>query len=102
MPRDRQTPEATGSHRQDRTFCSNSLAGPSLLVKTERSTPEGVTRQPVENNETGKDLLGLTQYQVRSWTGRHRHITTVMLALAFLAITRAQAARPIGIPYGSC
>ncbi len=42
-----------------------------------------------ENNETGKDLLGLTQYQVRSWTGWHRHVTTVMLALAFLAVTRA-------------
>ncbi|MFG1711153.1 IS701 family transposase [Nonomuraea sp. M3C6] len=42
-----------------------------------------------ENNETGKDLLGLTQYQVRSWTGWHRHVTTVMLALAFLAVTHA-------------
>ncbi|WP_435824334.1 IS701 family transposase [Microbispora amethystogenes] len=42
-----------------------------------------------ENNEQGKDLLGLTQYQVRKWTPWHRHVTTAMLALAFLAVTRA-------------
>jgi SRSO17 transposase len=42
-----------------------------------------------ENNETGKDLLGLTQYQVRKWDGWHRHVTTTMLALAFLAVTHA-------------
>ncbi|WP_443078752.1 IS701 family transposase [Streptosporangium sp. NBC_01495] len=42
-----------------------------------------------ENNETGKDLLGLTEYQVRRWDGWHRHVTTVMLALAFLAVTHA-------------
>ncbi|GAA1024859.1 hypothetical protein Aple_086940 [Acrocarpospora pleiomorpha] len=43
-----------------------------------------------ENNEQGKDLLGLTQYQVRKWTPWHRHVTTVMLALAFLTVTRAR------------
>ncbi|GGO71495.1 hypothetical protein [Nonomuraea cavernae] len=43
-----------------------------------------------ENNETGKDLLGLTQYQVRTWPGWQRHVTIVMLALAFLAVTRAR------------
>lgn len=42
-----------------------------------------------ENNEHGKDLLGLTQYQVRKWTPWHRHVTIAMLALAFLAVTRA-------------
>ncbi|GAA4230497.1 SRSO17 transposase [Streptosporangium album] len=42
-----------------------------------------------ENNETGKDLLGLTQYQVRKWDGWHRHVSTVMLALAFLAVSHA-------------
>lgn len=42
-----------------------------------------------EDNETGKDLLGLTQHQVRSWTGWRQHVITVMLALAFLAVTRA-------------
>jgi SRSO17 transposase len=43
-----------------------------------------------ENNEQGKDLLGLDQYQVRKWTPWHRHVTSCMLAHAFLAVTRAQ------------
>ncbi len=41
-----------------------------------------------ENNTQSKDLLGLVQYQVRKWTPWNRHITTVMLALAFLAGTQ--------------
>jgi SRSO17 transposase len=41
-----------------------------------------------ENNEHGKDLLGLGQYQVRKWVPWHRHVTTCMLAAAFLAVTR--------------
>ena len=43
-----------------------------------------------ENNEQGKDLLGLNEYQVRKWTPWHRHVTCCMLAHAFLAVTRAQ------------
>ena len=42
-----------------------------------------------ENNAQGKDLLGLDQYQVRKWTPWHRHVTTCMLAHAFLAATHA-------------
>jgi SRSO17 transposase len=42
-----------------------------------------------ENNEQGKDLLGLTQYQVRKWTPWHRHVTIAMFALAFLSVMRA-------------
>ncbi|WP_433412693.1 IS701 family transposase [Microtetraspora malaysiensis] len=48
-----------------------------------------------EYNEYGKDLLGLTQYQVRKWTPWHRHVTTVMLALAFLTVTRAHLTHSI-------
>jgi len=40
------------------------------------------------NGET-KDLIGLDQYQVRKWTPWHRHITTCMLAHAFLAVQAA-------------
>jgi SRSO17 transposase len=43
-----------------------------------------------ENNESGKDLLGLDEYQVRKWTPFHRHVTTTMFALAWLAVTRAR------------
>ena len=42
-----------------------------------------------DDNRVGKDLLGLDQYQVRKWTRWHRHVTTFMLAHAFLAVTRA-------------
>ena len=41
--------------------------------------------------ETAKGELGLDQYQVRSWTGWYRHITLVMLALAFLTVVRKAA-----------
>jgi SRSO17 transposase len=40
------------------------------------------------DNEHGKDLLGLDQYQVRKWVPWHRHVTTCMIAAAFLAVTR--------------
>ena len=42
-----------------------------------------------DDNKTGKDLLGLDQYQVRNWTPWHRHVSICMLAHAFLAVTRA-------------
>jgi SRSO17 transposase len=42
--------------------------------------------------EAAKQETGLDQYEVRSWAGWHRHVTLSMLALAFLAAVRAQAA----------
>jgi SRSO17 transposase len=41
--------------------------------------------------ETGKDEVGLDEYEVRHWTGWYRHITLAMWALAFLTVTRLQA-----------
>ena len=62
-----------------------------------------------ENFENGKDL-GLDHYEVRSWTGWYRHITLVMLALAFLtgicaglqapSLTSAAGASPASEEYG--
>ena len=37
-----------------------------------------------------KDRLGLSQYEVRSWCGWHRHVTLVMAAQAFLIVLRHQ------------
>jgi SRSO17 transposase len=37
-----------------------------------------------------KGECGLDEYEVRSWTGWHRHVTLSMLALAYLAVVRAQ------------
>ena len=42
--------------------------------------------------ETAKQEVGLDEYEVRSWEGWHRHATLSMLALAFLAAVRAEAA----------
>jgi SRSO17 transposase len=38
--------------------------------------------------EQAKGETGLDQYEVRSWTGWHRHITFAMLAHAYLAVLR--------------
>jgi SRSO17 transposase len=37
-----------------------------------------------------KDQLGLSEYEVRSWQGWHRHMTLVMAAQAFLNVLRHQ------------
>ncbi len=42
-----------------------------------------------------KDQLGLGDYEVRSWTGWHRHVTLVLAAGAFLSVLRYQA-EPLG------
>jgi SRSO17 transposase len=41
--------------------------------------------------EAAKGEVGLDQYEVRSWTGWHRHITLTMLAHAYLAVVRRAA-----------
>ena len=41
--------------------------------------------------EAAKGETGLDQYEVRSWTGWHRHITFAMLAHAYLAVLRRAA-----------
>jgi len=42
--------------------------------------------------QAAKGQVGLDHYQVRHWTSWHRHITLVMLALAFLAAVAASTA----------
>jgi SRSO17 transposase len=41
-----------------------------------------------------KGLVGLDQYEVRSWQGWYRHITLALLALAVLTIATAKGGRP--------
>jgi SRSO17 transposase len=41
--------------------------------------------------EAVKGEVGLDQYEVRSWTGWHRHITLAMLAHAYLTVLRCAA-----------
>ena len=42
--------------------------------------------------EEAKGQVGLDQYEVRRWDGWYRHITLAMLAHAYLAVIRNQAA----------
>jgi hypothetical protein len=43
--------------------------------------------------EAAKGEVGLDEYEVRSWTGWHRHVTLAMLAHAYLAVVRQHAIR---------
>mgnify|MGYP002624514375 CR=1 FL=1 len=50
------------------------------------------TRWAIESCfEAAKGEVGLDDYEVRSWTGWHRHITLAMLAHAYLAVLRQAA-----------
>jgi len=42
--------------------------------------------------ETAKSQCGLDEYEVRSWTGWHRHVTLALLAHAYLTVGQARAA----------
>ena len=42
--------------------------------------------------ETAKSQCGLDEYEVRSWTGWHRHVTVALLAHAYLTVVQARAA----------
>jgi SRSO17 transposase len=44
--------------------------------------------------ELAKGDCGLDEYEVRSWTGWHRHVTLSLFALAIVAVIRSRAARP--------
>jgi SRSO17 transposase len=48
-----------------------------------------------------KRQVGLDQYEVRSWTGWHRHATLVLLALAALVLGAAKGGTPRPIPTSS-
>jgi len=45
--------------------------------------------------EAAKQEVGLAEYEVRSWTGWHRHVTLACLAHAFLTVVRAQGHDPL-------
>ena len=50
------------------------------------------TRWTIEASfEAAKGEVGLDHYEVRSWTGWHRHITLAMLAHTYLAVLRCAA-----------
>jgi len=49
----------------------------------------GIRWRIEECNEQGKDLIGLDQHQVRTWTALHHHVAVCMFAHAFAATRTA-------------
>jgi SRSO17 transposase len=48
--------------------------------------------------EAAKGEVGLDQYEVRSWTGWHRHMTLALFAQAVLTVVRRHLADPASAP----
>jgi SRSO17 transposase len=66
-------------------------AGPRRTTLTRLATTAGA-RWSIEGGfEAAKQEVGLADYEVRSWTGWHRHITLALLAHAILAVVRKVA-----------
>ena len=69
-------------------------AGPARTTLTRLATTAGA-RWSIEGGfEAAKQEVGLADYEVRSWTGWHRHITLSLLAHAILAAVRRLADAP--------
>jgi SRSO17 transposase len=86
-----------------------SIAEPDKLTYYLTFAPDGTplgtlvsvagTRWTIESCfEAAKSEVGLDQYEVRTWTAWHRHVTLAMLALAFLTVVRAAAIGGSGGP----
>ncbi len=66
-------------------------AGPKRTTLTRLAKTAGA-RWSIEGGfEAAKQEVGLADYEVRSWTGWHRHITLALLAHAILAVVRRVA-----------
>ena len=69
-------------------------AGPARTTLTRLAKPAGA-RWSIEGAfESAKQEVGLADYEVRSWTGWHRHVTLALLAHAVLAGVRKLADTP--------
>lgn len=69
-------------------------AGPARTTLTRLAKTAG-SRWSIEGAfESGKQEAGLADYEVRSWTGWHRHVTLTLLAHAILAAVREMAEGP--------
>ena len=65
--------------------------GPEGTTLEELARVAGTRWAIEEGFERAKGEVGLDQYEVRSWTGWHRHVTLCLLAHAYLEVTRAAA-----------
>jgi SRSO17 transposase len=65
--------------------------GPETTALDELVRVAGIRWAIEESFEDAKGTVGLDQYEVRTWTAWHRHITLALLAHAYLEVTRRQA-----------
>jgi SRSO17 transposase len=84
----RRSPDATGE------LAYYIAAGPRRTTLTRLASTAGA-RWSIEGAfESAKQEAGLADYEVRSWTGWHRHVTLSLLAHAVLAAVRKLADGP--------
>ena len=68
--------------------------GPPATALNELARVAG-TRWSIEDLfELAKGDCGLDEYEVRSWTGWHRHVTLSLFALAIVAAIRSRVPKP--------
>jgi len=65
--------------------------GPGATVPNELVRVAGLRWAIEESFKDAKGSVGLDQYEVRKWTAWYRHITLVLVAHAYLEVTRRQA-----------
>lgn len=68
--------------------------GPAETPAGELIRVAGTRWRVEECLELGKGECGLDEYEVRSWTGWHRHVTLSLLALAVVAVIRSRVPAP--------
>jgi SRSO17 transposase len=69
-------------------------AGPRRTTLTRLAKTAGARWSIEDAFESGKQEVGLADYEVRSWTGWYRHVTLSLLAHAILAAVRKLAGEP--------
>lgn len=69
-------------------------AGPARTTLTRLAETAGARWSIEAGFESAKQEVGLADYEVRSWTGWHRHVTPALLAHAVLAAVRKLADGP--------
>ncbi len=69
-------------------------AGPRRTTLTRLAKTAGARWSIEGAYESAKQEAGLADYEVRSWTGWHRHVTLSLLAHAVLAVVRKLAEGP--------
>lgn len=69
-------------------------AGPARTTLSRLARTAGARWAIEGTSESAKQEVGLADYEVRSWTGWHRHVTPALLAHAVLAAVRKLAEGP--------